>query len=116
MKDHQLTKPRSLTNRAQSLDLTFSLTRISEAPRSGLSRPESPDTSVTGTGTNGTSSPTSATVPLFPSVYGPPGTGRTAISGTLIGNGAAHGTTRPGMGYEEDPVDDVSRVISNLGL
>lgn len=31
MKD-QLTKPRSLTNRAQSLDLTFSLSRISEAP------------------------------------------------------------------------------------
>ena len=97
--------------------MTFSLTRINEAPRgSGLSRPESPDTSVTGTGTNGTSSPNSATVPLFPSVYGPPGAGRGAVAGAFIGNGAGHSQGRPGMGYEEDPVDDVSRVISNLGL
>ena len=94
--------------------MTFSLTRINEAPRgSGLSRPDSPETSVTGTGTNGTSSPNSATVPLFPSVYGPPGAGRGAVAGAFIGNGVGRG----GMTYEEDPVvDDVSRVISHLGL
>ena len=110
----QLTKPRSLTNRAQSLDLTFSLSRISEAPRgSGLSRPESPDTSVTGTGTGGTSSPTSATAPLFPSVYGPPGGSRGAVAGAPGGLGHMG---RSGLGLDEDPVDDVSRVISNLGL
>ena len=115
MKD-QLTKPRSLTNRAQSLDLTFSLTRISEAPRgSGLSRPESPDTSVTGTGTGGTSSPTSATAPLFPSVYGPPGGSRSAVTGAS-GSGLGGHMGRSGMGLDEDPVYDVSRVISNLGL
>ena len=112
----QLTKPRSLTNRAQSLDLTFSLSRINEAPRgSGLSRPESPDTSVTGTGTNGTSSPTSATAPLFPSVYGPPGGSRGAVAGGS-GSGLGHARARSSLGIDEDPVDDVSRVISNLGL
>ncbi|OSD06003.1 cytoplasmic protein [Trametes coccinea BRFM310] len=114
----QLTKPRSLTNRAQSLDLTFSLSRISEAPRSGLSRPESPETSLGGTGTGGTSSPSSATAPLFPSVYGPPAGAR----GQVIGNSGSslgpnsHNMGRSGMGLEEDPVDEVSRVISNLGL
>ncbi|RPD63165.1 hypothetical protein L226DRAFT_451027 [Lentinus tigrinus ALCF2SS1-7] len=113
----QLTKPRSLTNRAQSLDLTFSLTRISEAPRgSGLSRPESPDTSVTGTGTGGTSSPTSATAPLFPSVYGPPGGSRGAVAGASGSGLGGHAMGRSGLGLDEDPVDDVSRVISNLGL
>ncbi|KAH9921957.1 uncharacterized protein BXZ73DRAFT_91658 [Epithele typhae] len=114
LKDHQLSKPRALTNRAQSLDLTFSLTRISEAHRgSGLSRPDSPDT----TGTNGTSSPTSVTAPLFPSVYGPPGGSRgAAAGGSIIGNGSSHAMGRTGMNYDDDAVDDVSRVISNLGL
>ncbi|KAI0768502.1 cytoplasmic protein [Trametes elegans] len=114
----QLTKPRSLTNRAQSLDLTFSLSRISEAPRSGLSRPESPETSLGGTGTGGTSSPSSATAPLFPSVYGPPAGARGTVvggPGTALGTGQ-HPMGRSGMGLEEDPVDEVSRVISNLGL
>lgn len=112
----QLSKPRSLTNRAQSLDLTFSLSRISEAPRgSGLSRPESPDTSVTGTGTNGTSSPTSATAPLFPSVYGPP-VGSRGVVGGPSSSGLGHARARSSLGIDEDPVDDVSRVISNLGL
>ncbi len=113
----QLSKPRSLTNRAQSLDLTFSLTRISEAPRgSGLSRPESPDTSVTGTGTGGTSSPSSATAPLFPSVYGPPGGSRGAVTGASGSGLGGHSMGRSGLGLDEDSVDDVSRVISNLGL
>ena len=114
----QLSKPRSLTNRAQSLDLTFSLSRISEAPRSGLSRPESPETSLGGTGTGGTSSPSSATAPLFPSVYGPPAGSRGQVvggSGSALGPGA-HSMGRSGLGLEEDPVDEVSRVISNLGL
>ena len=112
----QLSKPRALTNRAQSLDLTFSLSRISEAPRgSGLSRPESPDTSVTGTGTNGTSSPTSATAPLFPSVYGPPGGSRGAVAGAS-GSVLGHARARSTLGIDEEPVDDVSRVMSNLGL
>ncbi|KAI0757224.1 cytoplasmic protein [Daedaleopsis nitida] len=114
----QLTKPRSLTNRAQSLDLTFSLTRISEAPRgSGLSRPDSPDTSVTGTGTGGTSSPSSASAPLFPSVYGPPGGSRGAVAGVSGSGLGQHPMGRSSLGLDEDPVvDDVSRVISNLGL
>ncbi|KAI0651635.1 cytoplasmic protein [Trametes meyenii] len=114
----QLTKPRSLTNRAQSLDLTFSLSRINEAPRSGLSRPESPETSLGGTGTGGTSSPSSATAPLFPSVYGPPAGSRGAViggPGPALGPGT-HAMGRQGLGLEEDPVDEVSRVISNLGL
>ena len=103
-----LSKPRSLTNRAQSLDLTFSLSRITEAARqgSGLSRPDSPDIS---TGETGGSSPTSATVPSFPSVYGPPMTSRS------VGGSNSHGS-RSGMILDDDAVDEVSRVISNLGL
>ncbi|KAH9947646.1 cytoplasmic protein [Amylocystis lapponica] len=109
-----LAKPRSLQNRAQSLDLTFSLTRINETSRggSGLSRPDSPETSAAGTGTDGTSSPISATAPSFPSVYGPPA-GRSAV----IGSGPpGHSMGRSGMVMDKDAVDEVSRVISNLGL
>lgn len=74
----QLTKPRSLTNRAQSLDLTLSLSRISEQA-SRLPPPPSP------TGSTATSSPTSVTAPLFPSVYAPPNAG---LGGTgLVGSG-----------------------------
>ena len=103
-----LSKPRSLTNRAQSLDLTFSLSRITEAARgsSGLSRPDSPENS---TGETGGSSPTSATAPSFPSVYGPPMSSR-----SLVGPNS-HGS-RAGMVMDDDAVDEVSRVISNLGL
>ena len=108
----QLTKPRSLTNRAQSLDLTYSLTRINEVPRSsGLSRPDSPETATgTGTGT-GSSSPISATVPLFPSVYGPPSGSR----GAVVGN-PEHSMNRGALGMDQESMDEVTRVISNLGL
>ncbi|PCH33436.1 cytoplasmic protein [Wolfiporia cocos MD-104 SS10] len=111
LKDH-FTKPRSLTNRAQSLDLTYSLTRISEIPRtSGLSRPDSPDTAAgTGTGTGGSSSPISATAPLFPSVYGPPSGSRTqAVTGSQA-------SSHSGLAMDEEGLDEVTRVISNLGL
>lgn len=106
----QLTKPRSLTNRAQSLDLTYSLTRINEVPRSsGLSRPDTPETATAGTG--GSSSPISATVPLFPSVYGPPPGSR----GAVIGN-SEHSMNRGALGMDQESMDEVTRVISNLGL
>ncbi|KAF9451773.1 hypothetical protein P691DRAFT_662387 [Macrolepiota fuliginosa MF-IS2] len=68
----QLNKPRSLTNRAQSLDLTYSLSKITE---SSLVPPDSPTTSTAGGDTGGNSSPISGTAPSFPSVYGPPMTG-----------------------------------------
>jgi hypothetical protein len=68
---NQLTKPRSLTNRAQSLDLTYSLSRITESG-SGMIPPDSPTTSTAGGDTGGNSSPISGTAPSFPSVYGPP--------------------------------------------
>ena len=64
----QIAKPRSLTNRAQSLDLTFHLSRITEQS-SRLPPPDSPTNSTYGTGDN---SPTSLHTPSFPSVYGPP--------------------------------------------
>ncbi|KZT74830.1 cytoplasmic protein [Daedalea quercina L-15889] len=109
----QLAKPRSLTNRAQSLDLTYSLTRINEVPRSsGLSRPDSPETATgTGTGTGGSSSPISATVPLFPSVYGPPSGSR----GAVVGN-SEHPMNRGALVMDQESMDEVTRVISNLGL
>ncbi|KAJ6627168.1 hypothetical protein B0H10DRAFT_423110 [Mycena sp. CBHHK59/15] len=95
----QISKPRSLQNRAQSLDLTYSLSRITESS-SRLPPPESPTTSTGETG--GNSSPTSATAPSFPSVYGS-SIARSAVIGTSI--------QRPDLDVEE-----VSRVISNLGL
>ncbi|KIP11478.1 hypothetical protein PHLGIDRAFT_27945 [Phlebiopsis gigantea 11061_1 CR5-6] len=102
----QFSKPRSLTNRAQSLDLTMSLTRINEAS-SRLSRPESPETSLLETGG---SSPTSVTAPSFPSVYASPATSRSAAP-------SVHGTIgRSGPVLDDEAVEEVSRVISNLGL
>ncbi|KAJ7932640.1 cytoplasmic protein [Mycena leptocephala] len=83
----------------QSLDLTYSLSRITESS-SRLPPPESPTTSTGETG--GNSSPTSATAPSFPSVYGS-SISRSAVIGTAI--------QRPDLDVEE-----VSRVISNLGL
>lgn len=99
----QISKPRSLQNRAQSLDLTYSLSRITEASNR-LPQPESPTTS-TGGGTGGDSSPTSATAPSFPSVYGP-------RSSAVIGSSSQ----RAAMRSDADVVDEVSRVMSNLGL
>lgn len=96
----QISKPRSLQNRAQSLDLTYSLSRLTE-PSARLPPPESPTTSTGGTG--GNSSPTSATAPSFPSVYGPR---------SVIGSSAQ----RNARVREEDVADEVSRVMSNLGL
>jgi hypothetical protein len=95
----QISKPRSLQNRAQSLDLTYSLSRIAESS-SRLPPPESPTTSTGETGDN--SSPTSVTAPSFPSVYGT-SISRSAVIGAAI--------QRPELDVEE-----VSRVISNLGL
>lgn len=93
----QISKPRSLQNRAQSLDLTVSLSRITESLRGA---PESPTTSTGDTG--GNSSPSSATAPTFPSVYGPRPT--------------AVGTSAQDLALDEEAIDEVSRVISNLGL
>lgn len=99
----QISKPRSLQNRAQSLDLTYSLSRITEGS-SRLQPPESPTTS-TGGGTGGNSSPTSATAPSFPSVYGPRAS---AVTGSSA--------QRSARVMDEEVVDEVSRVMSNLGL
>src|SRR5271167_2090745 len=67
LKEQVTKQPRSLNNRAQSLDLTFSLSRITE---SGSTFPPPPESPTSATGDN--SSPNSATAPSFPSVYGPP--------------------------------------------
>lgn len=100
----QLTKPRSLNNRAQSLDLTYSLSRITE--NSGLSHPQ-PDspTGSNGQDTGGNSSPSSINQPLYPSVYGPP-------SRSSLGS-------NPPMTRNNDDgtnIDDVARAISGLGM
>lgn len=97
----QISKPRSLNNRAQSLDLTYSLSRITESP-SYLPPPESPTNSTGDTG--GDSSPTSASAPSFPSVYG--------SRGTVVGSSAQ----RTGHILDDETIQEVSRVISNLGL
>ncbi|KAK7463826.1 hypothetical protein VKT23_005763 [Stygiomarasmius scandens] len=94
----QITKPRSLGNRAQSLDLTYSLSRITES--SGLP-PDSPTDSTGDTGTGGNSSPTSVTAPSFPSVYG----SRSAVIGS-----------QRTLDLDEEANDEVVRVMHNLGL
>ncbi len=101
----QVGKPRSLTNRAQSLDLTLSLSRIAE----GSSRyppPDSPTNSVGDTGPS--SSPTSATAPSFPNVY--------ASGRPPIGPGTPQSMRRGGQLLDDEAVNEVSRVISTLGL
>jgi hypothetical protein len=100
----QISKPRSLTNRAQSLDLTYSLSRITES--SGLPPPDSPSNS--GNDTGGNSSPISATAPSFPSVYG----GRPAV----IGTSAQRGSRTLEFDNEDAASDEVTRVMHNLGL
>ena len=117
----QINKPRSLNNRAQSLDLTHSLSRITETSSSYLP-PESPSTS-TGEGAN--SSPMSVNAPLFPSVYGPPLSARSsgvfsassAASAAAAAAAAASQAQAQAMDREDDDVAaEVSRVMSNLGL
>ncbi|KAI0085625.1 cytoplasmic protein [Irpex rosettiformis] len=107
LKDH-LSQPRSLNNRAQSLDLTMSLSRINEGSR--LSRADSPENSITETGG---SSPTSINVPSFPSVYASPSpvANRSAAP-------SAHGSIgrSSGLPHDEEAIEEVSRVISTLGL
>lgn len=98
-------KPRSLTNRAQSLDLTLSLSRIAE----GSSRyppPDSPTNSVGDTGPS--SSPTSATAPSFPNVY--------ASGRPPIGPGTPQSMRRGDHLLDDEAVGEVSRVMSTLGL
>ena len=99
----QISKPRSLTNRAQSLDLTYSLSRITESS-SGLAIPDSPTNSDFMGENGGNSSPTSATAPSFPSVYGT----RPAVIGTSA--------QRSARAFDDEPSDEVVRVMHNLGL
>ena len=98
----QIGKPRSLTNRAQSLDLTKSFSRLTGDSSSSMLPPESPTTSIGDTG--GNSSPTSVS---FPSVYDPTMSSRTAVVGSSAQLGGA---------ADVGDIDEVSRVISNLGL
>lgn len=97
----QIGKPRSLTNRAQSLDLTYSLSKIAES--SVGVPPDSPTNSTGDTG--GNSSPTSATAPSFPSVYTPPMP--SVVESSVYKSGAM---------LEDEATEDVTRVMSNLGL
>lgn len=101
-------KPRSLQNRAQSLDLTFSLARITEA--ASFIPPDSPTTSIPD---DETSVPTSATAPSFPSVYGPPGSHAGAVP---YRSGQTYNASRAARLYDDEGVEEVNRVISNLGL
>ncbi|KAJ7597282.1 cytoplasmic protein [Mycena floridula] len=97
LKEQIGSQPRSLTNRAQSLDLTYSLSKIAESSSSGFPPPDSPTYSTADTG--GNSSPSSATAPSFPSVYAPP---RSGALGSYI--------------MDDEATEEVTRVINNLGL
>lgn len=103
----QLSKqtPRSLNNRAQSLDLTYSLSRITENS-TNQPRPESPSTSTGGELTGGNSSPNSVTALSFPSVYGPPSRSSLGSNPPMTRHDGHDGTS----------MDEVTRVIAGLGL
>ncbi|EIN13575.1 cytoplasmic protein [Punctularia strigosozonata HHB-11173 SS5] len=107
IKSDKFGKPRTIQNRAQSLDLTttMSLSRITES--SSIQPPDSPTTS------NGddNGSPTSMTAPSFPSVYGQPMSQRSSLN-----SGAQQSIRRGGRVLDDEAVEEVSRVISNLGL
>ncbi|KDQ13625.1 hypothetical protein BOTBODRAFT_111266 [Botryobasidium botryosum FD-172 SS1] len=108
LKEH-VSKPRSLSNRAQSLDITSlsrsgSMNTISER----LSRPE-PESPLE---TTFPSPPPSAVIPAFPSVNGP-----------ILGRAAAGAAGRPRTsvtdregGRVEPTLDEVSRVIAQMRL
>lgn len=104
----KLNKPRSVQNRAQSLDLTFQLSRITEA---GTGQPESPTTSIP---EDDVSRPTSATLPSFPSVYGPPGTAGASMGMPL--RASTLQASRTARILDDESVEEVNRVMSNLGL
>ena len=115
LKEQVTKQPRSLNNRAQSLDLTYSLSRITE---SGSTFPPPPESPTSGTGDN--SSPNSVTAPSFPSVYGPPlSTRSSGVFGASMRRQGATVRTHDDDDDDDDDddaVDEVSRVISNLGL
>ena len=109
----KLHKPRTMQNRAQSLDLTFSLSRITEA---SSYLPESPTAS---TYEEGNSSPTSATAPSFPSVYAPPANVSSAASpwaNTNSGLSSLHAHGRGARIIDEESAEEISRAISHLSM
>ncbi|KAH8835377.1 cytoplasmic protein [Flagelloscypha sp. PMI_526] len=106
LKEQFLNKPRSMGNRAQSLDLTFSLSKIAEAARGGLPNPDSPTNStyeLDGESPCRVYHPTTSTKKA---VIGPPGS-RASINSVNM-------PIQEGLGDEN--VEEVARVISNLGL
>ena len=105
----KLSKPRTLQNRAQSLDLTYSLSRITEAHP-----PDSPTTSITED--LFPSEPPSATQPSFPSVYDRPPMQAKAPMMPGMRAGSMHNASRAAMVMDDESVEEVNRVISNLGL
>ncbi|KAL5518585.1 hypothetical protein ACEPAH_268 [Sanghuangporus vaninii] len=104
----KLNKPRSVQSRAQSLDLTFQLSRITEA---GSGQPESPNSSIPD---DDVSRPTSATLPNFPSVYAPPGSANAGMGMPLRANTLQ--ASRAARILDDESVEEVNRVMSNLGL
>jgi hypothetical protein len=95
----QIAKPRSLSNRAQSLDLTFHMARMTD--HSSVPPPDSPTNSIYELTRE--TSPT-VTAPSFPSVYGPP---LVAPPGRMSSVNRLHSYENP---------DDLSQGISGLRI
>lgn len=115
----KFSKPRSLQNRAQSLDLTYSLSKITEAAHP----PDSPTPSIPDDILP--SEPPSATQPSFPSVYDRPpmyanlaqqNMQHPAVVPAMRGQSSLHSSSRAARVLDDESVEEVSRVISNLGL
>lgn len=100
----KLNKPRSMQARAQSLDLTLSLSRIAEGASS--IPPDSPTASLND---DFEPAPPSATAPSFPSVYTPVSTGAPHMR-----SGYMYNTGRDARILDDQSAEEVNRVISNL--
>jgi hypothetical protein len=99
----QLTHARSMSDRARSLDLTASLSRITEATSGGFPESESP---ADDDFPHGADSP--AMMPSFPSVYGPPASGRSS--------GGAPGTPQSRRSVRTLDEEAVTSALQNLGV
>lgn len=93
--------------RAQSLDLTLSLSRIAE----GASHipPESPTASLN---EDFEPAPPSATAPSFPSVYNPPVISAGAMRTGYMYNAAS----RDAHIYDDEGAEGVNQILSKLSL
>jgi hypothetical protein len=110
---HALTHARSMSDRARSLDLTASLSRITEASGTGF-MPDSPTEADYQAGSVHDSPGMGAPALSFPSVYGPPPTAGTHGRAGSSGGGSTPASLRRATHTIDE--EGVTSALQNLGL